>query len=166
MKLTTITLASAFVLSSTCAFAAETAGTSNRLIKRASPRPPPPTEPKHQEKSCGDSSGAWWKLTPGCVQFRKPSCIVHSRADREGYDCARRRSRLLGQPCMSVSRSRESTIRRHTASMARALTWLKNTSPGSAAPRSVSSIISLGPIFSSTRKSPHGASNRKVSNGD
>jgi hypothetical protein len=57
---------------------------------------------------------------------------------------------------MSVSRSRESTIKRHTASMARALTWLKNTSHVCVVPRSPFTTISLVRISSDMHKSPHG----------
>jgi hypothetical protein len=52
---------------------------------------------------------------------------------------------------MSVSRSRESIIRRHTASMALALTWLRSTSHASGAPRSASITTSPGRSFSATR---------------
>ena len=62
----------------------------------------------------------------------------------------------VGTIYMSVSRSRESIIRRHTASMALALTWLRNTSSGSDALRSASITTSRGPISSATRKSRHG----------
>ena len=55
---------------------------------------------------------------------------------------------------MSVSRSRESTIRRHTASMALALTWLRNTSPGSAALRSAFTATSRA--RTAMRKRVHG----------
>ena len=48
----------------------------------------------------------------------------------------------LGITFMSVSRSRDSIIRRHTTSMALALTWLRNTSPACAAPRSASTTTS------------------------
>lgn len=61
-----------------------------------------------------------------------------------------------GITCMSVSRSRESIIRRHTASMALALTWLRNTSPGSVSPKSASTITSRARISSATRKRVHG----------
>jgi hypothetical protein len=44
---------------------------------------------------------------------------------------------------MSVSRSRRSIIRRRTASMARALTWLKSTARASDAPRSTLTDLSL-----------------------
>jgi len=64
--------------------------------------------------------------------------------------------RRLGITVMSVSRSRESIIKRHTASMALALTWLRNTSHGSVAPRSAFTTTSRAPTFSATRKSPHG----------
>ena len=58
---------------------------------------------------------------------------------------------------MSVSRSRELTIRRHIASMARALTWLKNTSLDSVEPRSPFTTTSPVRISSGTRRNPHGA---------
>jgi hypothetical protein len=61
-----------------------------------------------------------------------------------------------GMVCMSVSRLRESTIRRHTASMARALTWLRNTSPACAGPRSAFTTTLPGHICSDTRESRHG----------
>jgi|ERR1700738_3359400 len=64
--------------------------------------------------------------------------------------------RRVGTIYMSVSRSRESIIRRHTASMALALTWLRSTSHGSDALRSASIITSQGRISSATRKSRHG----------
>jgi hypothetical protein len=57
---------------------------------------------------------------------------------------------------MSVSRSRESTIRRHIASIARALTWLRNTSPAYDAPSSAFTTTSQDRIFSDMPKSPHG----------
>jgi len=58
-----------------------------------------------------------------------------------------------GITCMSVSRSKESTIKRHTASMARALTWLRNAS----APRSEFATISPVRISSASRRSRDGA---------
>jgi hypothetical protein len=57
---------------------------------------------------------------------------------------------------MSVLRSRELTIRRHTASMARALTWLRNTSLDCAAPRSAFTTTSPVRISSDMLRSPHG----------
>ena len=54
---------------------------------------------------------------------------------------------------MSVSRSRESAIRRHTASMALALTWLRNTSFGSVAPKPASATLSRARTASARRKS-------------
>jgi hypothetical protein len=54
---------------------------------------------------------------------------------------------------MSVSRLREATIRRHTASMARALTWLRNTSPDCVAQKSASIITSRERIYFATQES-------------
>jgi hypothetical protein len=48
-----------------------------------------------------------------------------------------------GTTFMSLTRSSESIIRRHTASTARALTWLRSTSPAPDAPRSTLTDISL-----------------------
>lgn len=62
-----------------------------------------------------------------------------------------------GMNCMSVSKSRESTIKRHTASMARALTWLRNTSSVYAAPKSAFTNISPVRISSSARRGRPGA---------
>ena len=56
---------------------------------------------------------------------------------------------------MSISRSRESAIRRHTASMARALTWLKRT-PGRAEPGSAFTSTSPVRTCHGTLWSPHG----------
>jgi hypothetical protein len=57
---------------------------------------------------------------------------------------------------MSVSRSRGSIIRRHTASMAHVLTWLRNTFPASDAPRLAPITISPERTYSATRKRVHG----------
>jgi hypothetical protein len=57
---------------------------------------------------------------------------------------------------MSVSRSRESNVRRHTASMALALAWLRNTSPGCAVSRSVFTATSRAHTFTAVRKRVHG----------
>jgi hypothetical protein len=61
---------------------------------------------------------------------------------------------------MSVSRSKESTIRRHTASMARALTWLRGISAASTTPRPEFNAMSPVRISSGVRKGPRGASRR------
>ena len=64
----------------------------------------------------------------------------------------------LGIISMSVSKSRASSIKRHTASMAHVLTWLRNTSfPATGAPGFGS--IALSPVRSSTaaRKRIQGA---------
>ena len=60
---------------------------------------------------------------------------------------------------MSVSRSKELNIRRHTASMARALTWLRNPSAISAGPGSASTIASQPPAsgMRGTAREPHRA---------
>jgi hypothetical protein len=58
---------------------------------------------------------------------------------------------------MIVSRSRKSTIRRHTASVARALAWLKNTSPVFVVPSSEFTAISPVRVSAGPRRSPHGA---------
>lgn len=56
---------------------------------------------------------------------------------------------------MSVSRSRESIVRKHTASMARALIWLNNTSPACVVPGSAFTTTSPVRISSVTRRSRH-----------
>ena len=58
---------------------------------------------------------------------------------------------------MSVSRSREATIKRHTAAMARALIWLRNISPVCGAPRSPFPNLAPARIASGTRRSRLGA---------
>jgi hypothetical protein len=71
---------------------------------------------------------------------------------RNGRAC--RRSSYHRRTCVSVSSSRESTIRRHTASMARALAWLKNTS-ACAVPKSDFTTISPVRISSVTLRTPY-----------
>ena len=61
-----------------------------------------------------------------------------------------RRDRRLSRKQNGIRK--ESIIRRHTASMALALTWLRNTSPGSDALRSASIITSRGRMSPATRK--------------
>jgi hypothetical protein len=56
---------------------------------------------------------------------------------------------------MSVSRSRGSSIRRHTASMAHVLTWLRNTFPAPEAPRLAPITISPERTYSAARKRIH-----------
>jgi len=66
---------------------------------------------------------------------------------------------------MSVSRSRESTIKRHTASMARALAWLKNTS-SCTVPESVFTTITpvrIPRYAQSERGNEHAAGQRQNS---
>ena len=70
----------------------------------------------------------------------------------------------LEQP-MSVSRSRESIIRRHTTSLALALTWLRSTSPGSAAPRPAPVPGSRSGIATETSREAAPASKRAATRG-
>jgi hypothetical protein len=74
------------------------------------------------------------KFGPGSFSIRKAK-LLHSFAlvSRRERWCVPMKRRH-GMIYMSVSRSRELIIRRHTASMARALIWLKNTSPACAVP--------------------------------
>jgi hypothetical protein len=128
-----------------------------RKSERIPPRPSFSPEPKRQAQGCCRDPGARRQFGPGGIQYGKPSRFLHSFVP--GSPRARSSTptkRRLGTTCMSVSRSRESIIRRHTASMALVLTWLRNTSPASDALRSASTTTSRGRISSATRKSLHG----------
>jgi hypothetical protein len=80
--------------------------------------------------------------------------FIRARSRRERWCMPTKRHH--GIAYMSVSRSRESTIRRHTASMARALTWLRSSSSACDEPKSASIITSRERICFATHRGPHG----------
>jgi hypothetical protein len=65
---------------------------------------------------------------------------------------------------MSVSRSRESTIKRYTASMARALAWLKNTSSCTVSESVFTTImpVRIPRYAQSERDNEHAAGQRQI----
>jgi hypothetical protein len=93
-----------------------------------------------------------------CFQFEKPGCFIRSRFARDRNVRAYPTKQHHGIESMSVSRSRELAVRRHTASMARALTWLRSISVHSVVPRQEFSEMSPGRI--NTRKRSDGARGR------
>jgi hypothetical protein len=114
-----------------------------------------PREPGTKAASAGLS---WCETAIPSPQFaiRKAS-FVHSRHDREGNGGLwsvpmRQRQGMIG---MSVSRSKEA-VRRHNASMARALAWLRAGSPGCDAPGSAFHTLSPVRVSSGPHRIPHG----------
>jgi hypothetical protein len=97
--------------------------------------------------------GGIWSRRYSIRKVRPPHSSALASPRARSFTPTKRR---LGTIYMSVSRSRESIIRRHTASMALALTWLRNTSHASDVPRSAFTTTSRARTSSDTLRSRHG----------
>lgn len=114
-----------------------------------------------------DRSGARRQFRPRSYSIRKAK-LPHSfaLASRREWLCIPVKRRH-GITFMSISRSRESTIRRHTASIARALSWLRNTSLAcGAAEIRIQHHIAGSYLHRYAQKSLRREDNRRVSNRD